>query len=156
MQDTLVREAAALYPPSVESPPDLYLCMSHKKRVALNREANARARLLHPDAVLLKVPTGAGGVASKFEAQDMWIWPNIELLGCVRQTKRGGVTNGVIYNVVSIDAVASTVVLRMLERFARVDFGEPLEDAEDAVSENDDAEEEEEEEEAGEEGDMTL
>ena len=169
LQDTLVRAAAEKYPPSVESPPDLYLCMSHEKRKALNREANARERLRHPDAVLLKVPAtfapGANGedsVASgKFAPQDMWIWPGIELLGCVRQTKRGGVTNGVIYNVVAFDAEAKTVVLRMLERFARVDFDAPLEEAEDApLEEAEDAEEEEEEEEEdveeGEEGDMTL
>ncbi len=164
LQDTLVRAAAAMYPPSVESPPDLYLCMSHKKRVALNREANARARLWHPDAVLLKVPTsmetmdGEDSVASKFEAQDMWIWPGIELLGCVRQTKRGGVTNGVIYNVVAFDAEAKTVVLRMLERFARVDFDAPLEETEDAEAASDASAEEDEEEDddEGKEGEMAL
>ena len=69
------------------------LCISHAKRVAINKAENIR--LAPKEAIFIKV---AGKQAAKCQAQSFYIWPGLRMLGCVSQK---GIKNGVLYEVVS-------------------------------------------------------
>ena len=59
------------------------LCISHRKRVQLNAQLNV---LFKPeDAVFIPFKRKRPGSL----AQNMWIWPGIQLLGCVCRRRRG-------------------------------------------------------------------
>jgi hypothetical protein len=72
------------------------LVISHAKRVAVNRELNARER-----------PAGAVWVSVKHEpahhntAQSMWLWPGMRMLGCTA-SMRSGLRNGVLYTLEAV------------------------------------------------------
>ena len=82
------------------------LCISHRKRVELNRQLN---RALAPDdgTVFLEVRGRAVRVNG---AQSLLIWPGLELFGCV-SAERKGVRNGCLYTVEVIDVAAETLRL---------------------------------------------
>ncbi|MCP3864183.1 MAG: AAA family ATPase, partial [Aestuariibacter sp.] len=71
------------------------LCISHAKRVRINREVNER--LAPQDAVRLVV---SGRAARGNAAQTMLLWPGIVLIGC---TQSGRVRNGCLYEVEHVD-----------------------------------------------------
>ena len=74
-------------PPSADlAPRSTKLCISHRKRHQLNKEANERERLAH-EAVFVKGEQG------------MWVWPGLVLFGSSggRKTR-----NGVAYEVESV------------------------------------------------------
>jgi hypothetical protein len=61
-----------------QGPAEHNLCISHRKRHQINKEANERERLLHP-AVFVK------------GEQSMWVWPGLVLFGSSggRKTRNG-------------------------------------------------------------------
>jgi hypothetical protein len=71
------------------------LCISHRKRMALNRQLNTRRE----GAIFLKAPAARGNAA-----QSMWLYPGIELLGSGR-----GIRNNVMYTVEAVTADSVTV-----------------------------------------------
>jgi hypothetical protein len=70
------------------------LCISHRRRVQLNKAGNERERRAHK-AVLIKA-----GQNSKVAGQNMWLWPGIELLGSAGSRR---IRNGVLYTVTAVD-----------------------------------------------------
>jgi hypothetical protein len=68
------------------------LCISHRRRVQLNKAGNERER--PRNAVLIKA-----GVTSKVAGQNMWLWPGIELLGSAGSRR---IRNGVLYTVTAV------------------------------------------------------
>jgi hypothetical protein len=79
------------------------LCISHAKRVQINRLCNEHFK--PPDAVLVKAPKRTKGQLCA--PQNMWLWPGIELLGCSWCSKK--IKNNVLYTVTSLDAAAQTL-----------------------------------------------
>ena len=73
---------------------DMNLTLSHRKRVEINRRMNLHQK--PPDAVFLPCPPVKRDSLNRPQA--MWLWPGIELLGCVPM-ERGGIRNGVSYKV---------------------------------------------------------
>jgi hypothetical protein len=69
------------------------LCISHRRRIQLNREANERERKGH-QAVLVR------------GAQNMYVWPGLKLLGCAGSRK---IQNGVTYEVTSVSTDSITL-----------------------------------------------
>ena len=71
---------------------DLNLTLSHRKRIAINRKVNLHKTpdetVLLPYPKLKRLPQNA--------PQEMWIWPGLQLLGCL-PIGRYGVRNGVSY-----------------------------------------------------------
>ena len=82
----------------LQGPAQYNLCISHRKRIQLNREANERERRAHP-AVLVRAGTNA-------RAQDMWVWPGLRLLGCAGHRL---IRNGVLYEVEAVGDDSITV-----------------------------------------------
>ena len=82
----------------LQGPAQYNLCISHRKRIQLNREANERERRAHP-AVLVRAGTNA-------RAQDMWVWPGLRLLGCAGHRR---IRNGVLYEVEAVGDDSITV-----------------------------------------------
>ena len=76
---------------------DLNLVLSHRKRIAINRKVNVYKK--PDDAVFLPCPKLKR--LSLNAPQEMWIWPELELLGCLPIEKQG-VRNGVLYKIESI------------------------------------------------------
>ena len=74
------------------------LCISHYKRVKLNRELNAKFKP-ESGAVWLEVK---GCRATANSAQSMWIWPGLELFGRVAGEKRG-IRNQCLYEIEKIE-----------------------------------------------------
>ena len=72
------------------------LVISHAKRRRINSEMNSLTRTR--DAVYLKAPLTKQANAP----QNAWIWPGMQLVGCL-DTKRGLLYNGGWYEVVSVD-----------------------------------------------------
>ena len=91
LQELLVQYRAKF---PATSPAVHNLCISHAKRVAINKAENTR--LAPREAVFIKV---AGKQAAKCQAQSFYIWPGLRMLGCVSQK---GIKNGVLYEVASI------------------------------------------------------
>ncbi len=86
---TVLAEARARF--CLQGPAQYNLCVSHRKRIQLNREANERERRGHP-AVLVRAAPNA-------RAQDMWVWPGLRLLGCAGHRR---IRNGVLYEVEAV------------------------------------------------------
>jgi ATP-dependent exoDNAse (exonuclease V) alpha subunit len=76
---------------------DLNFVLSHRKRIAINRRVNLHKK--PHDAVFLPCPKLKR--LSLNAPQEMWIWPGLELLGCLPIEKQG-VRNGVLYKIESI------------------------------------------------------
>ena len=77
---------------------DLNLTLSHRKRIAINRKVNLHKK--PHDAIFLPCPKLKR--LSLNAPQEMWIWPGLELLGCLPIEKQG-VRNGVLYKIESIN-----------------------------------------------------
>ena len=77
---------------------DLNLVLSHRKRIAINRKVNLHKK--PEDAVFLPCPKLKR--LSLNAAQELFIWPGLELLGCLPIEKQG-VRNGVLYKIESIN-----------------------------------------------------
>ena len=91
---SLLTEARGMF--TFEGPARHNLCISHSKRIKINKELN----LLHkPEegAVLLKPKILKGQLC---RAQDMWVWPGLEILGCTAASKK--VKNNVLYTVTAV------------------------------------------------------
>jgi hypothetical protein len=69
------------------------LCISHRRRVQLNKAGNERERRAHT-AVLVKA-----GQSSKVAGQNMWLWPGLELLGSAGSRR---IRNGVLYTITAV------------------------------------------------------
>ena len=77
---------------------DLNLVLSHRKRIAINRKVNIHKK--PEDAIFLPCPKLKR--LSLNAPQEMFIWPGLELLGCLPIEKQG-VRNGVLYKIESIN-----------------------------------------------------
>ena len=77
---------------------DLNLVLSHRKRIAINRKVNIHKK--PEDAIFLPWPKLKR--LSLNAPQEMWIWPGLELLGCLPIEKQG-VRNGVLYKIESLN-----------------------------------------------------
>jgi hypothetical protein len=73
------------------------LCISHRRRIQLNREANERERKGR-QAVLVRAAQSSG--------QDMWVWTGLKLLGCSGSRR---IQNGVTYEVTAVTDEAITL-----------------------------------------------
>ena len=81
------------------------LCISHRRRILLNRQLN---KAFLPDGV---APTFVRAKPKKGQmcaAQSLFIWPGIELLGCVQATRKG-IRNNVLYQVLAIGEGTATL-----------------------------------------------
>ena len=78
------------------------LCVSHRRRIRINTECNRHFK--PAEAVFLRAKPEKGQLCA---AQNMWVWPGIELLGCSRSGKR--VKNNVLYKVLAIDEERATI-----------------------------------------------
>jgi hypothetical protein len=89
----LVAAAAARF--SFAGPARWNLVLSHRQRVAINQRLN---ELWRPaGAIFVK----AGASPGHNKAQDMWLWPGLEVYGCVPAESKG-VRNGVLYTIESL------------------------------------------------------
>jgi hypothetical protein len=82
LAETLLKARATF--PIKETVPRYRLCISHARRVALNRSANLRQKLPHASYVAGPEP--------------FYCWPGQQLVGCGHACKRG-----LFYTVVSVD-----------------------------------------------------
>ena len=77
---------------------DLNLTLSHRKRVEINRRVNLHKK--PADAAFLPCPPAKRLVLNA--PQSMWVWPGLDLLGCVPLEKHG-IRNGVAYTIDWLD-----------------------------------------------------
>ena len=104
---SVIAEAKALF--NHTGPCRSNLVISHKKRIALNRQINEE--LAPPCAVRLVI---GGRLLRGNSAQTMLIWPGIQLLGAV-PTERRGIRNGCLYTVAEVSGEDGTVRIQELE-----------------------------------------
>ena len=71
------------------------LCISHKKRIQINKQLNA----LHKPEISIFIRAKAQ-VGQLCAAQSMWVWPGLSLLGCSQASKK--VKNNCLYTVAAI------------------------------------------------------
>ena len=115
---SMVARARKMFPSSQD--PDLVLCISHNKRIMINKQMNEA-----------KAPDNAVRVFAKDEIQgttcqpqDMLLWPKIELIGCPRgRAKKHDVIQGVVYTLLYIDSLS---VLRMRPEYGNDEIEVPL------------------------------
>ena len=74
------------------------LTISHNRRVKLNKELNARFKPEVGDLWLEMKHSQA----TANSAQSMWIWPGLQLFGCVTGEKRG-IRNQCLYEIEEIE-----------------------------------------------------
>jgi hypothetical protein len=80
------------------------LVISHRRRVSINRRLNRAAK---PAEGAVWVPVAL--VRSDMnEAQSMWLWPGLRMLGCCH-AERDGLRNGVTYTLEAVDAEGVTI-----------------------------------------------
>ena len=77
---------------------DLNLTLSHRERIEINKRVNLHKK--PADAVFLPCPRVKR--LSLNGPQSIWIWPGLELLGCV-PLERHGIRNGVAYTVETVN-----------------------------------------------------
>ena len=102
------------------SDPDLVLCISHNKRILINKRMNETKA---PDnAVRVYAVEEIQGTTC--QPQDMLLWPKIELIGCPRgRAKKYGVVQGVVYTLLYIGPLS---VLRMRPEYGDDEIEVPL------------------------------
>ena len=115
---------------SFEGPARNNLVISHRRRVMLNRQLN---KIFVPPGVTPTFIRCKPKPGQTCIAQNMFIWPGIQLLGCVQATKRG-VKNNVLYEVLAIGEDTVTLApteseggtlelsLSQLSEFCRLSF----------------------------------
>ena len=98
----VLNEARTLF--NVEGICQNNLVISHAKRKRINREVNLA---LKPEegAIYMRAVAAKGQLNA---AQNMWIWPGIELLGAMSGVKKG-IRNNVLYTVIKIHQDSVTV-----------------------------------------------
>jgi len=79
------------------------LVISHAKRKRINREVNSA---LKPEGAIFARAVAARGQLNA--AQNMWLWPGINLLGCMSGVKKG-IRNNVLYTITKIEDDTVTV-----------------------------------------------
>ena len=94
MPEVLAAARAAFH---FQGPARYNLCLSHRRRVKLNAELNKRF-LPEQGWRLVKAKTERGQLCS---AQNMFVWPGLELLGCSRGGRK--VRNNVVYVVEALN-----------------------------------------------------
>ncbi len=105
-------EAKKKYPRIEGMDPHYTLVISHRERVKLNAQMNAKlASGRHDTSKMVPDPYKKGSMANL--PQTMQIWPGLKLQACV-QEKEENITNGMEYEVLSINDVDKTVKLRQL------------------------------------------
>ena len=88
-----------------EGPALKNLCISHRRRIILNRQLN---KAFLPEDVVPRFVRARLKKGQMCAAQSMFLWPGIELLGCV-QASRKGIRNNVLYTVTSLGEDVATV-----------------------------------------------
>ena len=83
------------------------LCISHRRRILPNRQLN---KAFLPDNAIPMFIRAKPKKGQMCAAQSMFIWPGIELLGCVQATRKG-IRDNVLYRVTAIGDDSVTVVL---------------------------------------------
>ena len=83
-----------------DEPPETTLCISHRRREAVNEAVNLKLREAHPDAVFVYKPKDfPAKIANR--PQDMYLWPGITLVAKVPSEDRK-LKNGFRYKVLDI------------------------------------------------------
>ena len=95
--EDILKEASAAFPRE-PGRPDYTLCISHRRRMSVNRADNLAKK--PADAVLIKAVESKPGDLNV--PQDMWCFPGQQLIGCCRG--RAEVANGCFYTVEFVDA----------------------------------------------------
>ena len=90
-QASIIQSYRAQFP--VQEPCVQNLCISHEMRIRINRKENMR--LAPPDAQYIMVQ---GKQASRCAQQSLFLWPGLQLLGCVGRPRKG-VRNSVLYTI---------------------------------------------------------
>jgi hypothetical protein len=83
---------------SFEGPARHNLVISHRRRIRLNRELN---KTFIPVGVTPRFVRASPKRGQLCSAQNLWLWPGVELLGCV-QASRKGIGNNVLYRVTAL------------------------------------------------------
>jgi hypothetical protein len=96
--------------PVYTSESDVYLCLSHKKRILMNEVVNKREAAKQSETLFLARPDAKSLFGVTLEPQDMKIWRGIQLIGSDRASRVNGVVNGIVYIVEAFDALTVTVV----------------------------------------------
>ena len=104
------------------SDPDLVLCISHNKRILINKRMNeAKA----PDNAV-KVCATEEIQGTTCAPQDMLLWPKMELIGCPRgRAAKHSVVQGVAYTLLYVCALSA---LRMKPEYGDEEIEVPIEE----------------------------
>ena len=104
------------------SDPDLVLCISHNKRILINKRMNeAKA----PDNAV-KVCATEEIQGTTCAPQDMLLWPQMELIGCPRgRAAKHSVVQGVVDTLLYVGALS---VLRMKPEYGDEEIEVPIEE----------------------------
>ena len=98
-----------------EGPARHNLCISHRRRILLNRQLN---KAFLPEGVLPTFIRAKPKKGQMCQSQTMFLWPGIELLGCVQSFRK--IRNNVLYRVTALEGDSATLVLAQGE-------GDPIE-----------------------------
>jgi hypothetical protein len=90
-----------------EGPARHNLVISHRRRVLLNRQLNKAFLPQGVTPVFIRCKAKRGQTCV---AQNLFIWPGIELLGCVQATRKS-IRNNVLYRVLAIGEDSATLAL---------------------------------------------
>jgi hypothetical protein len=90
-----------------EGPAKHNLVISHRRRIILNRQLN---KAFLPEGVTPRFIRASPKKGQMCAAQSMFLWPGIELLGCVHASRKG-VRNNVLYRVTALGEDTVTLVL---------------------------------------------
>ena len=106
------------------SDPDLVLCISHNKRILINKRMNESKA---PDnAVKVRVCATEEIQGTTRAPQDMLLWPKMELIGCPRgRAAKHSVVQGVVYTLLYVGALS---VLRMKPEYGDEEIEVPIEE----------------------------
>ena len=111
----LANESRARYPAECDPRSNpLVLCLSHKKRMLINRRQN---ELLKPANARYCEWQGEDPVGTTMLPQSMHVWTGQELIGCPRGSGKQRVVQGVIYTVTAINEEG--IELQMLPEYRR-------------------------------------
>ena len=86
-----------------------YFCMSHEKRVLLNRAMNYAFASEHKDVLYLPASADIHGVTTRPQA--MILWRSLDLLCCARKYESNSPVTGAVYTVCDFTDKTVTVVL---------------------------------------------
>ena len=111
----LAAESRSRYPADCDPTADpLVLCISHRKRMRVNRKQN---ELLRPSGAVYLEWSGEPLKGTTMDPQSMYIWEGLELIACPRGSGRQDVVQGVMYIVQAI--TEDHVELKMRAEYCR-------------------------------------